>query len=224
MSDSVVWLQLSAGQGPKECGWVVARLKQRILQSAQHSGLQAEIIETLAFDKLLRNQELIEPDAFLSVLMRIEGQAAKVFAQSWVGTVQWKGASPYRPKHKRVNWYAGVALVEVPGDAEVSIQEIEKAVKVEAIRSGGPGGQHVNKTSSAVRVAHLPSGLVVRVDVDRSQHRNKRLALERLQLLLAGKSQSKKEENERERWLLHYQVQRGNPCRIFYGEEFIEKN
>ena len=59
----VAWLQISAGQGPKECGWVTAQLAKVILRAAEDKQLQAQIVEQLAFDKLLRKQNLIEADS-----------------------------------------------------------------------------------------------------------------------------------------------------------------
>jgi peptide chain release factor len=95
-------------------------------------------------------------------------------------------------------------------------------IRFETLRASGPGGQHVNKTDSAVRATHLPSGLSVKVQTERSQHANKRLA----RALLAHKLQTQAEQaatTERtERWLCHSNVERGNATRVFRGEGFVE--
>ncbi|MGH1487555.1 MAG: peptide chain release factor H [Cellvibrionaceae bacterium] len=220
---SVLWLQLTAGQGPKECGWVIAQLSRVLLSEAYSANLSAEIVESLAFDKLLRNQTLIEPDAFLSILIRLEGKGIDGFAHKWQGTIKWQGKSPYRPKHKRINWFAGIATLTMLTNNNKTLNELAREVNIETMRSKGPGGQHVNKTNSAVRITHRTTGLKVRVESDRSQHRNKQIALERLQLLLESQSDLENKSLEHSRWLQHYEVQRGNPIHTFYGHEFIER-
>lgn len=110
----------------------------------------------------------------------------------------------------------------MPSVQEIELKQLYKDVKVESMRASGPGGQHVNKTNSAVRVTHCPTGLQIRVESDRSQHRNRQLAMERLHLiLLAGCTEDEKAQ-ERLRWLNHYQVKRGSPTRVFHGLDFIE--
>lgn len=182
----VVWLQLTAGQGPKECGWVVDQLQREIIREAKTLSLKVELVESLAFDKALRKQDLFEPDAYLSVLLRVEGEGASCFSRRWQGAIKWHGESPYRPKHKRINWFVGVESVELVNAQKVDMNQLQNEVRVESMRSSGPGGQHVNKTNSAVRVVHLPTGIRIRVDTDRSQHRNRQLAMERLSLILAA--------------------------------------
>ncbi|MFT4531884.1 MAG: peptide chain release factor [Thalassolituus oleivorans] len=254
----VVWLQLSAGQGPKECGWVVAQLTRTLMHDAAKHSIGAELVERLAFDKILRKQNLIEVDAFLSCLIRLEGVGAEAYSQLWEGAVKWQGASPYRGKLKRCNWFVGSERVLVSGInanganargdnasrvntseantrgsntsgerrkeiTAIDLKVLANEVDVETMRSGGPGGQHVNKTSSAVRLTHRPTGIQVRVESDRSQHRNRQLAMERLHIILAAGEEEKGQALVRDRWLKHYQVERGNPVRVFQGLEFKEK-
>lgn len=232
-NQSVAWLQITAGQGPKECGWVVAQVFKIISQEAKLQSLKLQLIESLAYDKMLRKQDMIEPDAYLSVLIRIEGQGAKEFSKSWAGTIKWHGESPFpvidkRPKHKRLNWFVGV--VDISAEAlkqdscSINEQQLKQEVSFEAMRSGGPGGQHVNKTSSAVRISHKPTGIKIRVAAERSQHRNKQLAMERLKMILEQGISEGQKDQERNRWLNHYQVSRGNPLRTFIGSDFKEKN
>lgn len=219
----VVWMQLTAGQGPKECGWVVAQLQQRIMKEAILDRLTIERVEALAFEKMYRKQDLFEPETFLSVLLRVEGRNAKAFAKQWEGAIKWQGESPYRPKHKRINWFVGVVLLDMPEITPINRQQLAKEVKVDTMRASGPGGQHVNKTNSAVRLTHRPSGITVRVETDRSQHRNRQIAMERLQILLSQQLASDKKDYDKQRWLNHYQVARGNPKKRFFGAEFYEK-
>lgn len=216
------WLTITAGQGPKECGWVVAQVCMKIEQDAIKQALSVDIVECLAFEKRLKSQGLVKPDSFRSVLIKLSGKGAENFVSDWEGEIKWQGESLYRPKHKRTNWFVAVKQVEQVRNSLNDINVIAKDVKLEAIRSTGPGGQHVNKTNSAVRLTHIPTGIKLRVDTDRSQHRNRKLALERLQQILIKARDAKRESVEQERWLSHHHVKRGNPQRIFVGVEFKE--
>jgi len=222
--NEVVWLQLTAGQGPKECGWVVAKLCQRIMQAATRESIAIEIVETLAYDKELRKQNLIEPDAYLSMLLRLEGEMAVSFSKCWHGSIKWCGESPFRKKHKRINWFVGVILMEAPEDKKsLDSMNLSQEVDFECMRASGAGGQHVNKTNSAVRLTHRPTGIKIRVETDRSQHRNKKIALERLQLLIENEEEGVIKRNEKDRWLNHYHVNRGSPSKVFCGLDFTER-
>ena len=85
------------------------------------------------------------------------------------GTVQWICESPIRPGHKRKNWYIDVH--SIPDEEALNASD---DFKFEAFRSGGKGGQHVNKTSSGVRVTHIPTGLTTTCTEERSQFMNKK--------------------------------------------------
>jgi peptide chain release factor len=100
----------------------------------------------------------------------------------WIGAIQWVAQCPLRPHHKRKNWFIGV--FELPALPDVPKALAAHDVRFEAFRAGGPGGQHQNKTESAVRATHIASGLSVVAREERSQHRNKALALERIAALL----------------------------------------
>jgi len=91
-------------------------------------------------------------------------------------------------------------------------------VRFETMRASGPGGQHVNRTESAVRVTHIPTGLQATASEERSQHRNKKLALARLAQKIAAVESRKAEEAGEKRWRAHYGLQRGNPRRVFRAE------
>ncbi len=218
-----IWLQITAGQGPKECGWVVGKVSELLLREACKENVTAEVIEWLAYDKLLRKQDLMKPEEFLSIVIRLEGDNAVSFAYSWAGTIRWQGQSPYRPEHKRINWFIGVHRVDVSESSAITLESLKKHVAFSACKSSGAGGQHVNKTDSAVRLTHKPSGIQLRVDADRSQHKNKAIALERLQILLEEKNSQSASSVVRERWLKHSQVGRGNPVRRFTDKDFNSK-
>ena len=95
--------------------------------------------------------------------------------------------------------------------------------QAEAIRASGPGGQHVNKTDSAVRATHVPSGLSVKVQTERSQHANKRLAKALLAHKLAELADREAVAARHQRWRQHHGVERGNAALTFVGERFLER-
>jgi peptide chain release factor len=83
------------------------------------------------------------------------------------------------------------------------------------MRASGPGGQHVNRTESAVRVTHLPTGVQASAMEERSQHRNRKLALARLVQRLKELDEDRIGESRKEGWRKHRELERGNPVRIF---------
>ena len=164
---------------------------------------------------------MIERDAFLSVLLRIEGGGATSFSDTWQGTIKWQGESPYRINHKRINWFVAVLPIVMPTINSVNRQRLAREVDLTSTRSGGPGGQHVNKTNSAVQLVHRSTG--IRIETDRSQHRNRKLAMEHMYLTLAEGQIDAKKENDKQRWMNHCQIERGNANRVFSGIDFLEK-
>ena len=134
------------------------------------------------------------------------------FASAWNGTVQLTARSPFRPEHKRKNWFVGIDAIEPVDETCFRAQD----VRWETMRASGPGGQHVNRTESAVRVTHVPTGLQATAMEERSQHRNRRLALARLAKRLAEMNAQRQDDVREKRWRAHQDLQRGNPVRIIY--------
>ncbi|BFM10635.1 peptide chain release factor H [Simiduia litorea] len=224
--DKKIYLQISAGQGPRECGWVVAKVTKQLLAAAAQQKVCATQLEVRAFDKNALRQNVLTPEvaSYKSALISLSGAGAQALAEQWQGSVKWQGESPFRVGHKRTNWFVAVQCVECSELTQASLAQLEKDVRFEATRSGGPGGQHVNKTSSAVWATHLPTGIKLRVESDRSQHRNRRIALERLQLQLNAVEQAAAQQQVAANRLGHYQLERGNAVKVFCGADFVEKH
>ena len=205
-----VWVQVSAGRGPAECALSVANVVSCLLKEAQSQHLKAEVLEATPGPF---------PDTLDSVLLAVEGKTVHAFLSTWVGTVQWIARSPFRPEYKRKNWFVGVESFEIPATPVWS----ERELKFETMRASGPGGQNLNKTESAVRVTHLPSGIAVTAREERSQLANRKLALARLAQELDGIGKRKERSARRERWSQHNALERGNPIRVYEGERFVRK-
>jgi peptide chain release factor len=196
-----LWLQLTAGQGPAECGWAVVRVLEQIHADAVAASIQCRTVEIVPGP---------EPGTANSALLSIAGAAAESFAACWCGTVQWTARSPFRPHHKRRNWFVGIEAIEPVEETRFDAKDL----RWETMRASGPGGQHVNRTESAVRVTHVPTGIQATAMEERSQHRNRKLALARLLQKLAEADRQTLGALRRERWRGHQRLERGNPVRV----------
>ena len=197
-----VQLLVSAGRGPQECAWALARLLDRLEADAARQNLRTSRAEAVPGDR---------PGTYRSALVRITGPGAETFAGSWTGTLCWQAPSPYRASTGRKNWYVIARPCQV-GAARTDYAEAD--VTIVACRTGGPGGQHRNKASTAVRATHRPSGIVVVVDTERQFGQNRRLALARLRARLEHDDRSGERAVVTGRWRIHDELVRGNPTRV----------
>jgi peptide chain release factor len=197
-----VQLLVSAGRGPQECAWALARLLDRLEADAARRNLQTNRVEAVPGDR---------PGTYRSALVRITGPGAEAYAGSWTGTLCWQAPSPYRASTGRKNWY--VIAERCRPDAPRATF-VEKDVDMVAVRTGGPGGQHRNKASTAVRATHRPSGIVVVVDTERQLSLNRRLALDLLRRRIEDGNEAAGRAVTTARWHVHDQLVRGNPTRV----------
>ena len=106
---------------------------------------------------------------------------------------------------------------------QIPILPDDGSIHFETCRAGGKGGQHVNKTDSAVRATHLATGISVRVESERSQHANKKRARDLLAIKLAAQHSAALAQHASHAHAQLYQVERGNPVRVFKGADFREQ-
>jgi putative peptide chain release factor H len=196
-----IYLQITSGRGPAECCRVVALVLEKILKQAKALNLEVEVLD--------REQGTINRTLF-SATLSLSGKRWKDIVDEWEGTIQWIAQSPYRIYHKRKNWFVGVKSFSLPGMVDTNTKDIT----YQTLRASGPGGQHVNKTESAVRAIHIPSGLSVTASDQRSQMQNKKLATERLQVKLSAWNIEQTMQKAQENWNNHNSLQRGNPVKV----------
>jgi peptide chain release factor len=202
-----MWMQVTAGMGPAECAWAVVQVIGEIEREAGAAGVECKVVEIEAGAHAGTAQS-----ALLSISGVEEGLA--LLAGAWKGTVQWTARSPFRPTHKRKNWFVGIEVLEPVDESAFRLTEL----RWETMRASGPGGQHVNRTESAVRVTHLPTGTQATAMEERSQHRNRKLALARLVQKLDEIQAQRHRDAREERWRAHRELERGNPVRVFRKE------
>ncbi|MBS0240884.1 MAG: peptide chain release factor H [Proteobacteria bacterium] len=201
-------LLVTSGRGPAECRIAVAGIAPIIVAEAHSLGLDADRVDGLSPDRHGPG----------SIAVLVHGDGAEVFARRWIGSVLWVATSPLRPHHRRKNWFVGVFDLGAVGRAPKPL--VAHDVRFETMRAGGAGGQHQNKTESAVRAVHVPTGATVVVRSERSQHRNKALALERLASLIATGHDLEIAAEKQRAQALHDRLERGRPVRRFAGLDF----
>jgi peptide chain release factor 2 len=141
----------------------------------------------------------------------IRGRYAYGYLQAERGVHRLVRMSPFNAQGKRQTAFAAVDVVPMLNEGDVSVDIDEKDIKMDVFRASGAGGQHVNKTSSAVRLTHVPTGIVVSCQVERSQFQNRDRAMAMLTSRLA--------EVERERRAAELDEIRGDQQRVGFGSQ-----
>jgi len=197
-NNAIVTVHSGAG-GTESCDWA-AMLLRMYTRWVERRGYEAELIDSLDGDEA----------GIKSATFTVSGPYAYGYLKSEVGVHRLVRISPFDANKRRHTSFASVeVLAEVEDDIVVDISDAD--IRIDTYRASGAGGQHVNKTSSAVRITHIPTGIVVQCQGERSQHKNKATAMKLLRAKLYSQY-----EKERDAELA---AQRGKQDEIAWGSQ-----
>jgi peptide chain release factor 2 len=180
------FLDIQSGSGGTEAQDWAEMLLRMYLRWAEQNGFEAELIEASSGDVA----------GVKSATVHIKGENAFGWLRTETGVHRLVRKSPFDSSNRRHTSFSSVFVSpEVDDDIEIEINPAD--IRIDVYRASGAGGQHVNKTESAVRITHEPTNIVVQCQNDRSQHKNKDTAMKQLKAKLYEYEQAKRNDEAR---------------------------
>jgi peptide chain release factor 2 len=176
---------------------------------AERKGYRVESIDILPGDEA----------GIKSVTIEISGEYAYGYLKSEKGVHRLVRISPFDAAGKRHTSFASVEVMpEITKDQDIDIKDED--LRIDTYRSGGAGGQHVNKTESAIRITHLPTGVVVQCQNERSQHSNKEMAMRMLKSKLIEIKEREHKERIEDLAGIHMEIGWGSQIRSYVFQPY----
>ncbi len=197
-------LSINAGAGGTDAADWAEMLLRMYLRWAERSGFGAEVLDAQPGDEA----------GLRSATVTISGDYAFGYLRTEQGVHRLVRISPFDAQHRRHTAFASVSVYpELDDSIEIEIEE--KDLRVDTYRASGAGGQHVNKTDSAVRITHEPTGIVVQCQSERSQHKNRATALKVLRARLYERAQQEQNAKLAEMRGEHQEIGFGSQIRSY---------
>ena len=202
-------IEIHSGAGGVESQDWVAMLLRMYSRWCDSKGYKTELID----------QNIGEEAGYKSVTFKVVGENSYGWLKFENGVHRLVRISPFDSQSRRHTSFASVfCYPEVNNNIQIELNE--KDLKVDTFRASGAGGQHVNKTDSAIRITHLPSKIIVQCQSSRSQHRNKSIALDMLKSKIYEKQLIKEEEENKKSRSERGEIGWGNQIRSYIMQPY----